>query len=62
MPEVACHYFESWFVSKTLDRPAEKRCDPASGRVLEFRVVENIEEFGGERQLELSVIEASGLF
>ena len=54
--------FESWLVSKTLDRPVEKRRDLASGRVLEFSVVENIEEFGAECQLELSVTEASGLF
>ena len=54
--------FELWFVSKTLDRPAEKRRDPACGGVLKFLVVENIEEFGAERQRELIVIEASGLF
>src|SRR5215469_17518955 len=53
--------FESWFLSKTLDPPAEKRRDPASGRVLEFSVVENIEEFGAQCQLELSVTEARGL-
>jgi hypothetical protein len=60
VPEVTCHCIRIVFVSKTLDRPAEKRRDPASGRVLEFRVIENIEEFGAERQLELrlSFIEA----
>jgi hypothetical protein len=49
VPEVTCHCIRIVFVSKTLDRPAEKRRDPASGRVLEFRVIENIEEFGAER-------------